>query len=306
MQHGDQTPRVAACVAGAALVVLGVGAVSVPIGHTYAAWSDVVVVPAEVGAGLWLGPGDPPLPPQCADVAFDSILIGTRGNDVLIGTAGNDLVFGLSGKDQFYGLAGDDCLVGGNGKDLLMAGGHGDDVLLGLNGKDTLYGGPGDDRLHGGNGRSSLFGGSGTDQLSSSHPQSVQQQDGPEGPEPPARAGDTARLAPQELAQTDDAPAGRTSYEPAAGPPEQPDAQPLEPPPGDPTPSPEQPAPGPDAPDQAVVGSRGTTDASRSSRDAPAEDLHVARRCRARTARPARRTGARGRGAHRRPRRSVR
>jgi hypothetical protein len=94
-------------------------------------------------------------PTACAGMTFDSVLVGTSGNDNLNGGNGRDLIFALGGNDRVEGGNGDDCIVGGPG----------DDTLLGNNGNDRILGGTGNDSLHGGNGNDQLEGGEGNDTL---------------------------------------------------------------------------------------------------------------------------------------------
>jgi hypothetical protein len=167
------------------LAAVTTGCLLAPSGSTYAAWSDYRTVPATAGAGVWLGPDDPPLPSQCAGIVFDRIIIGTNKSNVLTGTSGNDLLFGGNGQDTIYGLGGDDCVVGQNGKDWLLVGGSGNDVLVGANGKDRLYGGPGNDKLYGDNAPDYLYGGDGTDVLVGGNGPGTEFQDGPNDPPTP-------------------------------------------------------------------------------------------------------------------------
>lgn len=162
-------------------VLLG-ALLAAPLGQTYAAWSDTAVIASNVGAKAWLTAGDPPLPPECAGMDFDRIIVGTNKSEQLVGTPGDDLVFGLQGQDVLDGLGGDDCLVGDQGKDPVLLGGDGDDVLVGGNGKDQLYGGRGDDRLHGGNGKDLLVGGDGDDVLDGGAGEDDERQGGPNAP----------------------------------------------------------------------------------------------------------------------------
>lgn len=172
----------AASIVAAVAAVTAVAATWAPIGRTYAAYSDFATVPVRLGAGVWLAPGEGPMPTACADMQFDRIIIGTSRDDVVQGTDGNDLIFGGNGKDAIYGLGGDDCLVAGNGKDWVLVGGRGNDVLIGGNGKDRLYGGAGDDRLFGERGPDELYGGTGLDQLVGGLAPDTEEQDGPDEP----------------------------------------------------------------------------------------------------------------------------
>lgn len=174
--------------ASAVLGCLLTGVILAPSLTTLAEFSASQSTAAQVGAGVWLGPSDPALPTECADMTFDRILFGTNGNDVLVGTERNDLVFGRNGRDQIFGHGGHDCLVGSNGKELLLVGGDGSDVLVGGNGKDVLYGGTGDDRLYSGEGQAEMYGGDGDDQLFGSHPRNDVDENGPNGPDSPRGA----------------------------------------------------------------------------------------------------------------------
>ncbi|HLF41563.1 MAG TPA: hypothetical protein VI854_08825 [Acidimicrobiia bacterium] len=126
-------------------------------------------------------PGPASVPPECAGMRFDEIVMGTPGHDVLgqadpIGGNHAQLIFGLAGNDVLYGGNQDDCLVGGDGDDTLIGGngkdvldgGAGGDVLVGGNGKDILLGGDGDDTLLGGVGVDSFDGGAGTNECDAS------------------------------------------------------------------------------------------------------------------------------------------
>lgn len=62
------------------------------------------------------------------DIAENSIIIGTNGNDTLTGTSADDIISGLNGNDDLFGLAGNDILIGGRGADLLD-GGSGIDTI---------------------------------------------------------------------------------------------------------------------------------------------------------------------------------
>lgn len=79
--------------------------------------------------------------------AQESIVKGTKKNDVLTGTAGKDRILGYSGKDWLRGLAGDDILDGGKGADI-VSGGPGKDRILARDGaRDRIYCGFGKDRV---------------------------------------------------------------------------------------------------------------------------------------------------------------
>jgi len=81
------------------------------------------------------------LPPQCAGMTFDNIIVGSGNID---GGTGNDLIYGSSGDDNIRGGMGDDCIIGGGGNDTLR-GQNGNDVLVGGSGFDIIEGGPGYD-----------------------------------------------------------------------------------------------------------------------------------------------------------------
>ena len=104
---------------------------------------------------------------------FQTVIIGTGGNDNLCGNEKNNWIFGLdgndtisggNGNDEIHGGDGDDELHGNEGKDTIY-GGDGNDTLYGDDEKDKLFGGDGDDELHGGDGDDELFGDEGDDTL---------------------------------------------------------------------------------------------------------------------------------------------
>ena len=95
---------------------------------------------------------------------IESLLLGSRGNDVIAGGEKSDLIVGLKGADELFGNGGNDLLIGGKGKDLLD-GGEGNDKLFGGKGSDLLLGNEGNDKLFGGNGKDVLDGGAGSDKV---------------------------------------------------------------------------------------------------------------------------------------------
>lgn len=79
--------------------------------------------------------------------AQESIVRGTKENDVLKGTAGKDRILGYSGKDWLRGFEGDDILDGGKGADI-VSGGPGKDRIFARDGvRDRIYCGSGKDRV---------------------------------------------------------------------------------------------------------------------------------------------------------------
>ena len=129
---------------------------------TYAVFSDTDVVGNIAGADVW-AVGDPP--PECADMKFKNVILGTSGDDVIVGTDHSDLILGLGGNDR---LSAEIPTPGNNGKDCLV-GGPGNDHLDGGNAKDVLVGGTGDDTIIGQNGPDKLYGGSGHDYCDGGH-----------------------------------------------------------------------------------------------------------------------------------------
>lgn len=131
-------------------------------------------VPRPMGPACDMGAFERVVPEACNNVAFDTIIVGTAGNNTLNGGNGRDLIFGLGGNDVLNGSNNDDCLVGGSGHDRLNAsngndyldGEAGNDRLHASNGNDTLVGGDGRDALSGSNGIDHLDGGLGNDTLS--------------------------------------------------------------------------------------------------------------------------------------------
>jgi hypothetical protein len=111
---------------------------------------------------LRIAGGSLPLPPECGDTRFATVLEVGDSAALLVGTPRRDLLFGRSGDETITGWAGDDCIVGGDGDDLLQ-GSEGDDVLLGGDGNDVLEGGNGNDVLIGGPGFDTFDGGPGRD-----------------------------------------------------------------------------------------------------------------------------------------------
>jgi Ca2+-binding RTX toxin-like protein len=110
-------------------------------------------------------------PPECANIHFSKVIIGTDGKDRISGTSGNDLIVGLGDKDTIDGGGGNDCILGGDGNDSLKGsngndvifGGDGNDTVDGGNGNDTLRGEAGDDKLSGGNDKDNIQGGDDND-----------------------------------------------------------------------------------------------------------------------------------------------
>lgn len=131
-------------------------------------------VPRPMGPDCDRGAFERVVPDACNSMIFDTIIVGTPGNDSISGTNGRDLIFGLGGNDNLNGSNNNDCLVGGDGNDSLngsngndfLDGESGNDTLTGSNGNDTLLGGAGTDTLLGGNGNDLLDGGNGDDGLS--------------------------------------------------------------------------------------------------------------------------------------------
>lgn len=107
-------------------------------------------------------PGAPSVPPECEEIEFAQVIVGTPGDDHITAANGGALIFGLGGDDTLEGGNGKDCLVGGDGDDTL-SGGNGKDVLLGGEGDDRLSGGGDDNTIGGANGRDLLDGGPGVD-----------------------------------------------------------------------------------------------------------------------------------------------
>lgn len=142
----------------AVLLGVAIGLTALGVGTTGASFSDTLTFSNGYVVAL---PENPSVPPECRDMRFSQVIIGTVGDDTIHAGNGGALVFGLGGDDRIYGGNGKDCLVGGDGNDTLY-GGNGKDVLLGGAGDDTLYGAGGgaDD---GGNGKGLLDGGAGFD-----------------------------------------------------------------------------------------------------------------------------------------------
>lgn len=77
----------------------------------------------------------------------DTLLKGSRGNDVVSGGPGNDRVEGSQGDDVLRGGSGRDQIDGGDGNDVIR-GGPGNDVIdCGEGTNDRAWGGPGRDTL---------------------------------------------------------------------------------------------------------------------------------------------------------------
>ncbi|MBI3115271.1 MAG: CSLREA domain-containing protein [Candidatus Kerfeldbacteria bacterium] len=131
-------------------------------------------VPRPMGPACDIGAFERVVPDACNTMIFDTILVGTAGNDLINGANGRDLIFGLGGNDRLNGSNDQDCLVGGDGNDRLngsngddvLDGGSGTDTLNGSNGNDTALGGPGNDVLSGSNGNDLMDGNEGDDRLS--------------------------------------------------------------------------------------------------------------------------------------------
>jgi Ca2+-binding RTX toxin-like protein len=163
MPGPDLRRGVLAAVTGLVLAVALVTAIVDDDPHTtYAVFSDTDAVTNSAGADAW-AVGDPP--PECADMRFKNVILGTAGDDVLVGTSHSDLILGLGGNDR---LSAEIPTPGNNGRDCL-AGGPGHDHLEGGNAQDVLVGGTGDDTVIGRNGPDKLYGGSGLDFCDGGH-----------------------------------------------------------------------------------------------------------------------------------------
>lgn len=135
--------------------------------------TDQRSVPRPMGPACDSGAFERVVPDACNSTIFDTIIVGTPGNDLIFGTNGRDLIFGLGGNDNVGGGNNHDCLVGGDGHDFVngsngndfLDGGIGNDTLTGSNGIDTLIGGGDLDTLNGGNGDDLIDGGTGNDML---------------------------------------------------------------------------------------------------------------------------------------------
>ena len=112
----------------------------------------VVAGGSKVGTVMKLGAGD------------DTVVSGSKANDVIYGGPDNDYIMGYGGDDILMGEGGDDILRGFSGNNTLI-GGLGNDDLAGSNGDDVLKGGDGNDKLNGRGGSDSLSGGAGNDVL---------------------------------------------------------------------------------------------------------------------------------------------
>ena len=56
---------------------------------------------------------------------IESLLLGSRGNDVIAGGEKSDLIVGLKGADELFGNGGNDLLIGSSSDDVLAGGaGH--------------------------------------------------------------------------------------------------------------------------------------------------------------------------------------
>lgn len=95
-----------------------------------------------------------PHPTRFGPHGFDSLWIGTTGDDTYTAAEGN--------RDKVIGRAGDDVLDGSDNKDVVK-GNRGDDKMTGGPGSDRVYGGPGADRIAGGAGPDLVVGGLGPD-----------------------------------------------------------------------------------------------------------------------------------------------
>jgi hypothetical protein len=100
-------------------------------------FTDFAVGTIEIGTGT-IGPA---VPAECGSAGkYNSLVLGTDGDDVIDAGNGKAVVLGLGGDDRILGANGKDCLVGGDGDDVLV-GGNGKDVLVGGLGYDTCVGG---------------------------------------------------------------------------------------------------------------------------------------------------------------------
>ena len=95
-----------------------------------------------------------PNPDRFGPHGFDSLWIGSNGDDKYEAAAGN--------RDKIIGRAGNDYLDGGDKRDLIR-GNRGKDSILGGPGSDRIEGGPGQDRIAGGAGPDLILGGFGPD-----------------------------------------------------------------------------------------------------------------------------------------------
>ena len=87
-----------------------------------ASFVDRATASMSITVGPWPPPPIPPTPPECADMKFSQVIVGTPGDDVIHAGNGGALVFGLGGNDTITGGNGKDCLVGGDGNDTLVGG----------------------------------------------------------------------------------------------------------------------------------------------------------------------------------------
>ena len=229
-----------------AALLLVTGLATLAIGSTGAYFTDTITMTQRFVVDIPPPPPPPPppptptTPPECADMKFAQVIVGTAGNDTIQAGNGGALVFGLGGNDTIDGGNGKDCLVGGDGNDTLI-GGNGKDVLLGGRGDDTLYGGgagvppdgpgdaipgtgdgngPGDGEGNGnGDGKDLLDGGPGTDACHGTwndefeHCESVSKSG--RGP-----SGDAGQPAPDPAQQATPAPTSEPTSDPAQPAPE--------------------------------------------------------------------------------------
>ena len=75
-----------------------------PTGNASGPWfSDEVTASATITVGTFELPEPPPTPPECADMEFAQVIVGTAGDDHLVAGNGGALVFGLGGNDTLDG-----------------------------------------------------------------------------------------------------------------------------------------------------------------------------------------------------------
>ncbi len=103
------------------------------------------------------------VPPECAGIVIENIIVAGSGRRWVYGTDGNDLILGNDRVNRIDGLGGDDCIVGGAGSEgwwlwgiiplaAYLRGGDGNDVILGGAGNDIILGDAGTDVIYGGTG----------------------------------------------------------------------------------------------------------------------------------------------------------
>jgi Ca2+-binding RTX toxin-like protein len=86
-------------------------------------------------------------------VSTETLVVGSRYDDVIRGTSGDDLMQGGWGSDRLHGYGGADEILA-------------EPLRSVVPGDDQIWGGPGDDTLTSSSGRDTLFGGLGNDFLS--------------------------------------------------------------------------------------------------------------------------------------------